>query len=80
MLVTMVAAALLVDGVFSLLGLIPTGPRPSRADVFGKISVDYKLVLNVLGTLVFATLLSLAARRPSPHHAHMHHEHAHAAG
>src|SRR4051795_5552692 len=30
MFVTMVLAALAVDGLFSLLGLIPTGPRPSR--------------------------------------------------
>ena len=31
MFVTMVIAALIVDGLFSCLGLIPTGPRPSRA-------------------------------------------------
>ena len=44
MFVTMVIAALIVDGVFSALGLIPTGPRPTRADVFGSIELDYKLV------------------------------------
>ena len=30
MFVTMVVAALIVDGLFSALGLIPTGPRPTR--------------------------------------------------
>src|SRR5438046_8438304 len=34
MFVTMVGAALVVDLVFGALGLIPTGARPSRADVF----------------------------------------------
>jgi hypothetical protein len=30
MVVTMIAAALIIAGVFDLLGLIPTGPRPTR--------------------------------------------------
>ena len=49
MFVTMVIAALIVDGIFSALGLIPTGPRPTRADIFSSIAVNYKLGLNVLG-------------------------------
>jgi uncharacterized membrane protein YraQ (UPF0718 family)/YHS domain-containing protein len=63
MFVTMVAAALAVDGIFSALGLIPSGPRPSRADVFGSVQLDYKLVLNVLAAVVFAVLFWLTARR-----------------
>jgi uncharacterized membrane protein YraQ (UPF0718 family)/YHS domain-containing protein len=63
MFVTMVVAALVVDGIFSGLNLIPTGPRPTRADIFGTISLDYKLVLNVLGVLVFGALFWLTARR-----------------
>jgi YHS domain-containing protein len=63
MLVTMVIAALIVDGIFSGLGLIPTGPRPTRADVFGQIHVDYKLALNLLGVAIFAALFWLTARR-----------------
>ncbi|MCW3067726.1 MAG: hypothetical protein JWL67_351 [Solirubrobacterales bacterium] len=63
MFVTIVVAALIVDGLFSATGLIPSGPRPSRADVFGKIAVDYKLVLNILGLVVFAALLWLTQRR-----------------
>jgi uncharacterized membrane protein YraQ (UPF0718 family) len=63
MFVTMVLAALAVDGLFSALGLIPTGPRPTREDVFGTIELDYKFALNVLGIAVFATLFRLTARR-----------------
>ncbi len=63
MFVTMVIAALIVDGVFSALGLIPTGPRPSRGDIFGSIHVDYKLFLNILGGAIFAALFWLTARR-----------------
>jgi uncharacterized protein len=63
MLITMMVAALAVDGLFSVLGLIPTGPRPTKSDVFGSIQLDYKLVLNVLATVVFAALFALTARR-----------------
>jgi uncharacterized membrane protein YraQ (UPF0718 family)/YHS domain-containing protein len=63
MFVTMVVAALIVDGLFSALGLVPTGPRPSRGDIFGSIQLDYKLLLNVLGVAIFAILFGLTARR-----------------
>ena len=63
MFVTMVIAALIVDGLFSALGLIPTGPRPTRADIFSSIQVDYKLALNLLGVAIFAALFWLTARR-----------------
>jgi uncharacterized protein len=63
MFVTMVVAALLVAGLFSLLGLIPTGPRPDRADIFGAIHLDYKLALNLVATIIFAALLWLTQRR-----------------
>jgi uncharacterized protein len=63
MFVTMVIAALLVDGLFALLGLTPSGPRPGRADIFGSVQLNYKLVLNVIGTVVFAALLWLTQRR-----------------
>src|SRR5207248_4158010 len=54
MFVTMVIAALVVDGLFSAAGLIPTGPRPSRGDIVGTVGVDYKLFLNILGSVGFA--------------------------
>ena len=63
MFVTMVIAALIVAGVFSALGLVPTGPRPTRADIFGSIRVDYKLALNLLGLAIFGALFWLTARR-----------------
>src|SRR6185312_4576035 len=63
MFVTMVIAALIVDGIFSALGLIPTGPRPTRADIFSSIQVNYKLALNVLGFVIFAAMFWLTARR-----------------
>lgn len=63
MFVTMVAGALIVNGLFSVAGLLPTGPRPSRGDIFGTITVDYKLFLNVLGLAIFGGLLWLTQRR-----------------
>jgi uncharacterized protein len=63
MLVTIVIAALLVDGLFGVLGLVPTGPRPTREDVFGSVEVDYKLVLNLFATALFAVLLWLTRGR-----------------
>ncbi|MGH2882520.1 MAG: hypothetical protein ACRDPM_24905, partial [Solirubrobacteraceae bacterium] len=63
MFVTMVIAALIVDGLFSALGLIPTGPRPTRADIFSQVQVNYKLGLNVLGFAIFTALFWLTKRR-----------------
>jgi uncharacterized protein len=60
MLVTIVLAALAVDGLFSLAGIVPDGPRPTREDVFGTVGVNYKLFLNVAATLVFAALVWLS--------------------
>jgi uncharacterized membrane protein YraQ (UPF0718 family)/YHS domain-containing protein len=63
LLVTMVLAALAINGLFSLLGLIPSGARPTRIDVFGSVAVDYTLFLNVLGVTVFAALFWLTFSR-----------------
>jgi uncharacterized protein len=63
MFVTMVLAALLVDLLFGGLGLIPTGPRPTRNDIFGAVQLDYKLALNVVAAAIFAALLALTLRR-----------------
>jgi YHS domain-containing protein len=63
MLVTMIIAALIVDGIFSVAGLIPAGPRPTRADIFSTIAVNYKLALNILGVAIFVVLFWLTARR-----------------
>jgi YHS domain-containing protein len=62
MFVTMVIAALIVDGLFSATGLIPH-LRPTRADIFSSIKVDYRLFTNVLGIVIFAALFALTIRR-----------------
>jgi YHS domain-containing protein len=61
MFVTIVLAALAVDGLFSAAGIIPTA-RPTRDDIFGSVEVDYKLFLNVIGTFVFVALMYLTFR------------------
>jgi uncharacterized protein len=63
MFVTMVIAALIVDGLFGLLGLIPSGPRPSRDDIFGAVKLDYKLILNLIALVVFTALFWLTVQR-----------------
>jgi hypothetical protein len=67
MLLTMIVAALAIDGLFSAAGLVPE-TRPSRADIFGSVQLDYKLVLNVLGLIVFAALFWLSRRAHSTAH------------
>ncbi len=62
MFVTMVVAALAVDGLFSLLHLVPT-TRPNRGDIFGHVSLDYKLFTNAIGLVIFAALFYLTFRR-----------------
>jgi uncharacterized membrane protein YraQ (UPF0718 family) len=72
MFTTIVIAALAVDGLFGVLGLIPSGPRPTRDDIFGAVELDYKLALNVLATAIFLGLLWVsrgrAASAPCEHH------------
>jgi len=62
MFVTMVIAALIVDGLFSAAGLIPH-VRPTRAEIFGEVRVDYKLFTNILATAIFVVLFALTMRR-----------------
>jgi YHS domain-containing protein len=62
MFVTMAVAALAVDGLFTAVELIPSS-RPTRAEIFSSIELDYKLVLNVIGLAVFCALFYLTIRR-----------------
>jgi uncharacterized protein len=62
MFVTIVIAALIVDGLFDAAGLIPR-TRPTQAEVFGEVTVGYTLVLNVLATVASAVLWGLTLRR-----------------
>jgi hypothetical protein len=79
MLVTIIIAALIVDGVFGLVGLVPTGPRPSRTDVFSSVGLNYKLVLNVIATAIFLALIWLSrggsASSQCEHHGAGEHDH-----
>jgi uncharacterized protein len=65
MLVTMVLAALIVNALFGALGLIPTGPRPSRGDIFGGVQLDYKFLLNALAAAAFTALWRLTRNQPA---------------
>jgi uncharacterized protein len=62
MFVTIVVAALVVDGIFGAAGLVPHA-RPSRGDIFGSVRVDYKLVFDIAGAIVFVALFAMTMRR-----------------
>jgi uncharacterized membrane protein YraQ (UPF0718 family) len=62
MFVAVVVAALIVDGIFAAVGLIPH-VRPTRAQVFGEVEVNYELFANAIGLAVFATLFALTRAR-----------------
>jgi uncharacterized membrane protein YraQ (UPF0718 family) len=64
MFVTMVLAALTIDGIFAGLDLIPSD-RPSTDEVFSEIELNYKAVLNGLALIAFLALLYLTIR-PRP--------------
>jgi uncharacterized membrane protein YraQ (UPF0718 family) len=73
MLVTMIVAALIVDGLFSLVDLIPE-TRPGRDEIFSPLELNYKAALNAFALLVFVALFWLRPRGDSAHaevaHAH----------
>lgn len=62
MFVTMVVAALIIDGLFSAFDLIPE-TRPSTEDVFSEIELNYKALLNGLALIAFVALMWLTVRR-----------------
>jgi uncharacterized membrane protein YraQ (UPF0718 family)/YHS domain-containing protein len=62
MFVTMVIAALVIDGLFGITGLIPA-TRPTADEIFGSVDFNYKLVLNVLALMAFLALIYLTIRR-----------------
>lgn len=85
MFTTMVLAALVVDVLFSGLGIVPT-TRPSVEAMMGTVAWDYKAVLNILGVVIFVTLFALRGKGAGGHahhehdgagapHGHMHHGH-----
>ena len=59
----MVIAALVVDGLFSLAGLVPT-KRPSVASIADRpVTWNYTSVLDILLAVVFVALIGLTLRR-----------------
>lgn len=62
MYVAMVAAGLIVAGVFAAGGILPTA-HPSRADLFGAIALNYKLVLNAIALAVVVVFFAITVRR-----------------
>ena len=75
MFVTMVLAALVVDGLFSLAGLVPS-TRSSTQDVFGSIELNYEGALNAIGLVIFVVLFAISQRRrpTTPPQAHAGHD------
>jgi len=65
MFVTIVIAALFVDCLFDVSGLIPQA-RPTRADLFGEVSLNYTFVLNMLATAGFVGLMALSSHASTP--------------
>ena len=77
MLVTMILAALVVAGLFSLAGLVPHA-RPTRAEIFSGVQLDYKLFTNLAGLAIFLGLFALTVRPNAGSSAHPHgHGHEH---
>jgi uncharacterized membrane protein YraQ (UPF0718 family)/YHS domain-containing protein len=63
MFVTMVIAALIVDGIFSATGLVPTH-RPSIESITSRgIEVNYTMFLNIVASIAFGLLWGLTLRR-----------------
>ncbi len=63
MFATMAIAALVVDGIFSLFGLVPT-TRPSIGSIAERpVTWNYTSVLDLLFIVVFAALIALTFRR-----------------
>ncbi|MGZ5504384.1 MAG: permease [Chthoniobacterales bacterium] len=70
--VTMVVAGVVVDLIFNLLGLIPTGPRPLSAVEHAMITWNYTSWLDIAAALVFLLMLFLHMRG-GREAAHAHH-------
>ena len=71
--VSMVLAGIIVDLVFSALGLIPQGPRPPSAVEHAHIIWNYTSWLDVLAGIFAAWLLFLYFKSPGKQSAHVCH-------
>lgn len=73
-LTAMVVAGIVIDLLFSALGLVPTGARPPSAVEHAMIRWNYTSWLDCVAFVVFALLLSLHLRKSQAgaQHAHAH--------
>ena len=67
MFVTMVAAALIIDLLFSGAGLIPH-TRPTTKDVFGSVELYTRGRRTATPTVIFVFLIAVTARGRDRHH------------
>jgi uncharacterized protein len=75
--ISMVLAGIIVDGIFSLLHLVPTGPRPANAVSMARFSWNYTTFLDIAaiawaGWLVWLHRRSAARSAAYDHEAHHH--------
>ena len=74
--ISMVLAGILVDGLFSLLHLVPTGPRPANAVSTARFSWNYTTFLDI-AAIVWAGWLVWLHRSGAARSAHEHEAHEH---
>ncbi len=72
---TMVASGIVVDLIFSALGIVPTGNRPPSAVEHAMIRWNYTSWLDCIAAVIFAVLLYLHLRKGGggEHAGHAHH-------
>jgi uncharacterized membrane protein YraQ (UPF0718 family)/YHS domain-containing protein len=63
LLASMVGAALIVEALFGLAGLIPAAATARHTDIFTGVHANYTLILNALGVALSIGLFALTARR-----------------
>ncbi len=73
--VSMVTAGLAVDGLFSVLHLVPTGPRPASAISHARFAWNYTTWLDIAAIAVAALLATVhfRGRHGAAHEDHTHH-------
>lgn len=75
----MIVAALIMDVVFNVLGLVPAARPDIRAEVM-HFSINYTFWLNLLFGVLAAYFFIVARKQPMKHSAHAccheHHDHA----
>ncbi|HEY0369282.1 MAG TPA: permease, partial [Chthoniobacterales bacterium] len=73
--VAMVVSGVVVDLVFSALGIIPTGARPPSAIMHAHLMWNYTSWLDIVAAAVFSAMLYLHLRRTDePEHQHPAHQ------